>query len=177
MRFLAHPSRALCGGRQCSIPFTQRLEATVAYPHVRWALEDDVGTSSTSAVAGPAPIDAMSELEDISSESATPQNNRTGYASKRGQNNITYVNMSEFEPTSHPHRKGYRKVKLLVPSTNSLLMCIDDIAWLVKWLSDELRSCGVPLELNDPVVARECNCERKTCTPVGHRWLVDGNHP
>ena len=39
-------------------------------------------------------------------------------------------------------------------------MCIrDSIPWLVRWLSDELRSGGVPLPASDPVDALKCNCD------------------
>ena len=80
--------------------------------------------------------------------------------------------MPEFEPTSHPDRKERRQVRLLALSTTSVWLCIEDIAWLVKWLSDELRSGGVPLESNDPVGALECNCEAEH---VHIRWDFGGS--
>ena len=48
-----------------------------------------------------------------------------------------------------------RKLTLLAQSTNSLWLSVDDIDWLVKWLSDELRSGGVPLVVDDPLDAVE----------------------
>ena len=50
-------------------------------------------------------------------------------------------------------------------------LCIDDIAWHVKWLSDELRSGGVPIGMDDPLDAFECNCEADN---VHIRWDFDG---
>ena len=50
-------------------------------------------------------------------------------------------------------------------------LCVDDIPWLVKWLSDELRSGGVPMEMDDPLDALECNCEADN---VHTRWDFGG---
>ena len=80
------------------------------------------------------------------------------YESKRGLNNIQDVIVPEHEPISHPGSTEERKVNLLPLSTCSLWICIDDIPWLVRWLSDELRSGGVPLPKSDPLNALQCNC-------------------
>ena len=151
---------------------TRRLHETVADPLSEWTPECAPASSSTSAVAEDERCDPMSQLVEISSESATPTKKRKSYTSKRGQNKITSVSMPEFEPTSHPDRKERRQVRLLALSTTSVWLCIEDIAWLVKWLSDELRSGGVPLESNDPVGALECNCEAEH---VHIRWDFGGS--
>ena len=67
--------------------------------------------------------------------------------------------MPEYEPVSHPGRTEERKIRLLLTSTVSTWLCIEDIPWLVRWLSDELRSGGVPLPKSDPVDALTCNCD------------------
>ena len=56
-------------------------------------------------------------------------------------------------------------------STNSLWLCIDDIPWLVKWMTDEIRSGGVPMALDDPLDALACNCEADN---VHIRWGFSG---
>ena len=50
-------------------------------------------------------------------------------------------------------------------------MCIRDSPWLVRWLSDELRSGGVPLPKSDPLDALDCNCEAEN---VHIRWDFSG---
>ena len=114
----------------------------------------------------------MSQLEDIGSENATPKK-RKGiyYESKRGQNKNHAVSMPEYEPISHPHRTKERKVRVLPLSTCSLYLCIDDISWHVRWLGDELRSGGVPLEASDPVDALTCNFNAEN---VHIRWDFTG---
>ena len=82
-------------------------------------------------------------------------------------NNIQDVIVPEHEPISHPGRTEGRKVRLLPLSTCSSWICIDDIPWLVRWLSDELRSGGVPLPASDPVDALKCNCDAEN---VHIRW-------
>ena len=143
-----------------------------------WIPEHSPESSSSSAVAGapspaiagaPSPAgDSMSQLVEIRSELARPKTNRRGrikyqskikYKSKRGQNNIHILQMSEHEPVSHPDRTETRNVRLLPRSTRSLWICIGDIEWLVRWLSDELRSGGVCLPNNDPLDALTGNCE------------------
>ena len=127
-----------------------------------WIPERSAESSSSSAVAGapspaiagaPSPAgDSMSQLVEIRSELARPKTNRRGrikyqskikYKSKRGQNKIHILQMSEHEPVSHPDRTETRNIRLLPTSTSSLWICIGDIEWLVRWLSDELRSGGV----------------------------------
>ena len=95
----------------------------------------------------------------------------TYYESKRGLNRIQYVSMPEYEPVSHPNRTEERMVRVLPLSTCSLYLCIDDIPWLVRWLGDELRSGGVPLEASDPVDALTCNCNAEN---VHIRWDFGG---
>ena len=114
----------------------------------------------------------MSQLEEISSETATPKKRKgqgaaTYYSSKRGQNIIQAVTMPEYEPVSHPDRTEERKIRLLPASTNSTWLCIEDIPWLGRWLSDELRSGGVPLPKSDPAEALTCNCDAEN---VHTRW-------
>ena len=132
-----------------------------------WTPERGAGRSPSSAVAdmsSPAvaesqPCDPMSQLQDISSDVSTPEKARKGgYVSKRGQNNIQIATMPEYELVSHPGRAEERRMRSLPTSTNSMWLCIDDIPWLVRWLSDELRSGGVPLEASEPVDAPTCNC-------------------
>ena len=60
---------------------------------------------------------------------------------------------------------------MLPLSTCSLYLCIDDISWLVRWLGDELRSGGVPLEASDPMDALTCNCNAEN---VHIRWDFGG---
>ena len=130
--------------------------------------EDDLGSSPNSAVAEPAPIDPMSQLEELGSSSAETQKKRSEvYVSKRGKNNVTDISMSEFEPTCNPNRGELRNITVLALSTNSMWLCVDDIPWLVKWLSDELRSGGVPMGMDGPLDAIECNCEADN---VHIRW-------
>ena len=114
----------------------------------------------------------MSQLEELGSDSATPKKRRGQYyESKRGLNRIQTVSMPEYEPVSHPNRMEERMVRVLPLSTVSLYLCIDDISWLVRWLGDELRSGGVPLEASDPVDALECNCNAEN---VHIRWDFGG---
>ena len=114
----------------------------------------------------------MSQLEELGSDSATPKKRRAlYYESKRGSNRIQTVSMPEYEPISHPNRTEERMVRVLPLSTCSLWLCIDDIPWLVRWLSDELRSGGVPLEASDPVDALTCNCDADN---VHTRWDFGG---
>ena len=79
--------------------------------------------------------------------------------------------MPEYEPISHPNRTEERTVRVLPLSTCSLWLSINDIPWLVRWLGDELRSSGVPLESSDPVDALECNCNAEH---VHIRWDFGG---
>ena len=84
-----------------------------ADPASRWTRERAPGSSSPSAVAGapsPAvaqsePCDPMSQLQEISSENATPKKRKAHGAYKpiRGQTNIQTVIMPEYEPNSHPN--------------------------------------------------------------------------
>ena len=114
----------------------------------------------------------MSQLEKISNELSTPKKARKGpYKSKRGQNRVQTVIMPEYEPISHPDRAEEHMVRLLPLSTNSLWLCIEDIPWLVRWVSDELRSGGVPLPRSDPLDALDCNCEAEH---VHIRWDFGG---
>ena len=111
-------------------------------------------------------------MEELGSDSATPKKRRGAYyESKRGLNRIQYVSMPEYEPVSHPNKTEERRVRVLPLSTCSLYLCIDDISWLVRWLGDELRSGGVPLESSDPVDALECNCNAEH---VHIRWDFGG---
>ena len=55
--------------------------------------------------------------------------------------------------------------------TCALYLWVDDSSWLVRWLGDELRSGGVPLESSDPVDALECNCNAEN---VHTRWDFGG---
>ena len=154
-----------------------------ADPASRWTPERSPESSSSSAVAdapSPAvaeaePYDPISQLEDISHENATPKKRKGQggkyYASKRGQNKIQTVTMPEYEPVSHPGRTEERNIRLLPTSTCSLWLCIEDIPWLVRWLSDELRSGGVPLPKSDPLDALDCNCEAEH---VHIRWDFSG---
>ena len=151
-----------------------------ADPASRWTPERAPESSSSSAVAdapSPAvaesePCDPMSQLEDISHETASPMKRiRKYYASKRGQNKIHTVTMPEHEPVSHPNKTEERNIRLLPTSTCSLWLCIEDIPWLVRWLSDELRSGGVPLPASDPVDALKCNCDAEN---VHIRWDFGG---
>ena len=132
----------------------EKLTHAVADPASRWTPNGAPGSPSSSAVAdapSPAvaqsePCDPMSQLEEISSENATPKKRKTqgAYKSIRGQNKIQIVTMPEYEPLSHPGRTEYRKIRLLPTSTISTWICINDIPWLVRWLSDELHSGGAP---------------------------------
>ena len=115
----------------------------------------------------------MRQLEEISSENATPKNRKVPYESKRGLNNIQDAIMTEHEPISYPGRTEERKVRLLPLSTCSLWICIDDIPWIVRWLSDELRIVGVHLPTSDPLDApKNAIATQKTFTlfgtPVAH---------
>ena len=56
---------------------TRRSQETVAYPLSEWTPERAPESSSTSGVAEFEPCDPMSQLEEISSESATPKKKRT----------------------------------------------------------------------------------------------------
>ena len=159
----------------------EKLTHAVADPASRWTPNGAPGIPSSSAVAdapSPAvaesePCDPMSQLEEISSEAATPKKRKTQgpYKSIRGQNKIHIVTMPEHEPHSHPGMTGDRNIRLLPTSTCSLSICIEDIPWLVRWLSDELRSGGVPLPKSDPLDALECNCDADN---VHIRWDFGG---
>ena len=159
------------------------LTAAVADPSSRWTPERAPESSSSSAVADApspavaesAPYDPINQLQGISDEVATPKKRKGQggkfYQSKRGQNKIHTVTMPEYEPVSHPCKTEERKVKLLPTSTCSLWLCIEDIPWLVRWLSDELRSGGSPLPKSDPVDALTCNCDAEN---VHIRWDFGG---
>ena len=159
----------------------EKLTHVVADPASRWTPNGVPESPSSSAVAdapSPAvaesePCDPMSQLEEISSEAATPKKRKTQgpYKSIRGQNKIQIVTMPEHEPQSHPGMTGDRNIRLLPTSTCSLWICIEDIPWLVRWLSDELRSGGVPLPKSDPLDALECNCDADN---VHIRWDFNG---
>ena len=159
----------------------EKLTHVVADPASRWTPNGVPESPSSSAVAdapSPAvaesePCDPMSQLEEISSEAATPKKRKTQgpYKSIRGQNKIQIVTMPEHEPHSHPGMTGDRNIRLLPTSTCSLSICIEDIPWLVRWLSDELRSGGVPLPKSDPLDALECNCDADN---VHIRWDFNG---
>ena len=159
----------------------EKLTHVVADPASRWTPNGVPESPSSSAVAdapSPAvaesePCDPMSQLEEISSEAATPKKRKTQgpYKSIRGQNKIQIVTMPEHEPQSHPGMTGDRNIRLLPTSTCSLSICIEDIPWLVRWLSDELRSGGVPLPKSDPLDALECNCDADN---VHIRWDFNG---
>ena len=159
----------------------EKLTHVVADPASRWTPNGVPESPSSSAVAdapSPAvaesePRDPMSQLEEISSEAATPKKRKTQgpYKSIRGQNKIQIVTMPEHEPLSHPGMTGDRNIRLLPTSTCSLWLCIEDIPWLVRWLSDELRSGGVPLPKSDPLDALECNCDAEN---VHIRWDFGG---
>ena len=159
----------------------EKLTHVVADPASRWTPNGVPESPSSSAVAdapSPAvaqsePCDPMSQLEEISSEAATPKKRKTQgpYKSIRGQNKIQIVPMPEHEPLSHPGMTGDRNIRLLPTSTCSLSICIEDIPWLVRWLSDELRSGGVPLPKSDPLDALECNCDADN---VHIRWDFNG---
>ena len=158
----------------------EKLTHVVADPASRWTPNGVPESPSSSAVAdapSPAvaesePCDPMSQLEDISHENASPMKRiRKYYASKRGQNKIHTVTMPEHEPVSHPNKTEERNIRLLPTSTCSLWLCIEDIPWLVRWLSDELRSGGVPLPKSDPLDALDCNCEAEH---VHIRWDFSG---
>ena len=152
----------------------KRLEETVANPESRWTPErsgssavaesgsgSGSGSSAVAESGSPASgtIDPMSQLEDLGSDSATPKKRKAAhYESKRGINRIQFVSMPEYEPISHPNRTEERTVRVLPLSTCSLWLSINDTPWLVRWLGDELRSGGVPLESSDPMDALECNC-------------------
>ena len=159
----------------------EKLTHVVADPASRWTPNGVPESPSSSAVAdapSPAvaesePCDPMSQLEEISSEAATPKKRKTQgpYKSIRGQNKIQIVTMPEHEPQSHPGMTGDRNIRLLPTSTCSMSICIEDIPWLVRWLSDELRSGGVPLPKSDPLDALECNCDADN---VHIRWDFNG---
>ena len=159
----------------------EKLTHVVADPASRWTPNGVPESPSSSAVAdapSPAvaesePCDPMSQLEEISSEAATPKKRKTQgpYKSIRGQNKIQIVTMPEHEPQSHPGMTEERKIRLFPTSTCSTWLCIEDIPWLVRWLSDELRSGGVPLPKSDPLDALECNCDAEN---VHIRWDFGG---
>ena len=167
------------GGLRRSLVFREfetHLKEARTNPDSHWSPDRAPERSSSSADAGasePA-VDPMSQLEDISTEFATPKKKaRTGpyYQSKRGQNQIQIVTLPEHELVSHPGRREERKVRLLPLSTNSLYICIEDIDWLARWLNDELRSGGVPLPKNDPLSELRNNC---AVEHVHIRWDFSG---
>ena len=127
--------------------------------------------SQDSAVAEPASSDPMNMLESFESDAAPAAKRRRVYASTRAKNNISHVDMPEFEPTANPDKNGTRTVSVLPLSTNSTWLCVDDVPWLVKWLADEARSGGVPVATDDPLDALACNCEAEH---VHIRWDFGG---
>ena len=94
---------------------TKLEEIAAASPQLRESFEEDLGSvkreslegSPNSEVTEPATSDPMSQLEDIGSTTAMTPKKRNVYISKRGKNNITEVEMTEFEPTSHPNQGGW----------------------------------------------------------------------
>ena len=85
----------------------------------------------------------------------------------------TKSTLSPCQSTSlYPTQTRRKSVKLLPTSTCSLWLCIEDIPWLVRWISDELRSGGVPLPKSDPLDALDCNCEAEH---VHSRWDFGGS--
>ena len=54
------------------------------------------------------------------------------------------------EPTcSNPKKLTIRKVKILAVSTNALAVSVDDIAWLVRYVADEISFGGVEFHPHD----------------------------
>ena len=156
-----------------------KLEEKASGPQSRANPEDDtkmvsqapLEDSPNTPVGEHASSDPMNQLDDIGTACATPAKKRKVYTSKRGKNNITQIDMPEFEPTSHPNRVERRTITLLALSTNSLYLRVDDLDWLLTWLRDEIRSGGVPVVLGDPLEALGCNCEADR---VHIRWDFGG---
>ena len=163
------------GGLRRSTLFSslkQKLEEKVSGPQSRKKPEEShLEYLPNSPVGEHASSDPMNQLEDIGIASATPTKKRKVYISKRCKNNITEIDMPEFEPTSIPNRKERRTITLLALSTNSVWLRVDDLAWLVTWLRDELHSGGVHVALDDPLEALACNCDTEH---VHIRWDFGG---
>ena len=85
--------------------FEKEIKDASANPASYWSPNRTPERSSSSADAGasePA-VDPMNQLEEISTEFATPKKARKGYyQSMRGQNHIQIVKMPEHELVSHP---------------------------------------------------------------------------
>ena len=158
----------------------KELTDAASGPHSRarsaGALGDSPPTTGTddlqdAAVVATGCDDPMNELESIEIKMAAEPKKRKLYTSTRNKDNVTQITMPELEPTSHPNAKATRTVTLLATSTNSTWLLIDDVPWLVKWLSDEARSGGVQVASDDPLDALACNCE---AAQVHIRWDFAG---
>ena len=95
-----------------------KLADKVGAPQLREKAEADTEIPPDSSVGVHESSDPINQLEEITDACATPSKKRKVYTSKRGKNNITKIEVPEFEPTCHPNRVEMRTITLLALSTN-----------------------------------------------------------
>ena len=76
------------------------------------------------------------------------------YESMRGANQIPILSMPEQLRAYVPSRQGGRAGGQIAPRGHAIVVvCIDDMLWLVRWVRDELRNGGAFLPASDLVNA------------------------
>ena len=127
-----------------------------------------------SAVAGAAgagsavadPMDALDRIEHVAVIVKPPPKNRK----RRICDQIVDIEMPELEPTSNPTCENTRTVRLLPEGSKRLWIAVANIPWLLTWLRDECRSCGVPQLDGAPVQL----VPNTSVEGVHIRWSFDG---
>ena len=156
----------LCKGglRRTQLIETLRSKVDVAEQHAAVA-----ACAKPSAVAESAAADPMNALEDIDrvvvDVKSPPQNRK-----RRVCDQIVNVEMPEREPMSNPTCTETRAVCLLPEGNRRLWLAVTDVPWLLAWLWDESRSCGVPQLAEAPVVL----VPNISVEGVRVRWSFDG---
>ena len=149
----------------------------------RTAVGDD-----NPAVAGPArdtgpaqPNDPMQMLEALDGDGARAEasgrrkrGRAPGGAAKAGPQRaygmVRTLEVAEDEPTSHPRSQRRRQIRVLLHNTQAFWLEARDVPWMLKWMSDEHASGGVPDPEETPK-KRQPNCS----VPGVHIcWDFDG---
>ena len=108
-------------------------------------------TPPPSAVADVDDADPMSALDGGECNMDTAKPKPTKYSRKR-KGMVVEIDMSQCEPSRHPHCDSRKKVRVLGVSTNQVWLALSDVPWLIQWLVDAVSTSGVPM-LHDDVLA------------------------
>jgi hypothetical protein len=97
---------------------------------------DEIGSASATNMLGPTLLE-------------TDKRGRTRYYRNRATNCIVTVNVASRCPEVDPNCTQMRPVKLFIVDRKTVWLSIDDVAWAVRYLHEQVHLKGVPVVADD----------------------------